>query len=128
LTRCGPSAIRIFYPDFKRSEMPSVPERAGSGFRPDILEEYMANHKSAVKRHRQSLVRAARNRAARTRVKSVVKEVRAGIRNGDRETALRLLSNAASVLDKSAGKGAIHRKKAARKISRMHRAVNAMTA
>ncbi|MDO4839845.1 MAG: 30S ribosomal protein S20, partial [Desulfovibrionaceae bacterium] len=26
----------------------------------------MANHKSALKRHRQSLVRAGRNRAART--------------------------------------------------------------
>jgi small subunit ribosomal protein S20 len=88
----------------------------------------MANHKSAVKRHKQSLARAARNRAARTRVKSVVKEVRSGIQSGDKEAGLRLLGKAASVLDKSAGKGAIHRKKAARKISRLHRAVNAMTA
>ena len=30
----------------------------------------MANHKSAIKRHKQSLKHAARNRAARTRVKT----------------------------------------------------------
>ena len=34
----------------------------------------MANHKSAIKRHKQSLNRAARNRAARTRVKSAIKD------------------------------------------------------
>ena len=62
----------------------------------------MANHKSAIKRHKQSLNRAARNRAA--------------------------LTLATSVLAKAAGKGALHWKKAARKISRLARAVNGIEA
>ena len=41
----------------------------------------MANHKSAIKRHKQSLKHAARNRAARTRVKNAVKAVRAAIKD-----------------------------------------------
>ena len=78
----------------------------------------MANHKSAIKRHKQSLKRAARNRAARTRVKNAIKK----------EQANAALSVAASVLAKAAGKGALHWKKAARKVSRLSRAVNGIEA
>ena len=83
----------------------------------------MANHKSAIKRHKQSLKQAARNRAARTRVKNVIKDVRSA-----KEEAAKALSVATSVLDKAAGKGAIHWKKAARKISRLSRTINAIEA
>ncbi len=82
----------------------------------------MANHKSAIKRHKQSLNRAARNRAARTRVKNV----RAAIQNKDKGLANTSLTVATSVLAKAAGKGALHWKKAARKISRLARAVNSI--
>ncbi len=88
----------------------------------------MANHKSAIKRHKQSLVRAERNRAARTRVKNVVKKVRAAITANDKEAANQALVAANSMLDKAATKGALHWKKAARKISRLARAVNGMEA
>ncbi len=88
----------------------------------------MANHKSAVKRHKQSLKRATRNRSARTRVKNVVKAVRTALLEKDMEKASAALSAATSVLDKSATKGAIHWKNAARKISRLSRAVNAAKA
>jgi small subunit ribosomal protein S20 len=88
----------------------------------------VANHKSAVKRHRQSLERAARNRAARSRVKNAVKEVRAAIQRKDGEKAADALSAAASVLGKAARKGALHRRKAARKMSRLARAVNGVKA
>jgi small subunit ribosomal protein S20 len=88
----------------------------------------VANHKSAVKRHKQSLVRNERNRANRTRVKNAVKAVQEQVVAQDKEQALQQLRLASSVLDKSAGKGAIHWKKAARKISRMQRAVNAISA
>ena len=47
----------------------------------------MANHTSAIKRHKQSIKRNARNRAARTRVKNVVKEVRAAIQAQNKEDA-----------------------------------------
>lgn len=86
----------------------------------------MANHKSAIKRHKQSLKRAARNRAARTRVKNVVKTVRAAVLEKDTEKADAALVKATSVLDKSASKGAIHWRKAARKISRLAKAVQSI--
>ena len=88
----------------------------------------MANHKSAVKRHKQSLAQASRNRAARTRVKNVIKEVRAAIQASDKAAAAQALVTATSVLDKASTKGAVHWKKAARKISRLSRAVNAVSA
>lgn len=86
----------------------------------------MANHKSAIKRHKQSLKRAVRNRAARTRVKNAVKDVRAAIQGNDKAEAQTALVAASSVLARAAGKGALHWKKAARKISRLARAVNAI--
>ncbi|MDR1856473.1 MAG: 30S ribosomal protein S20 [Desulfovibrio sp.] len=88
----------------------------------------MANHKSAIKRHRQSLERAARNRSARTRVKHAVKDVQAAIKSKDKTAADDSLRVAASILAKAAGKGAIHKRKASRKMSRMARSVNAMAA
>ena len=93
-----------------------------------VLEEIVANHKSAVKRHKQSVQRAARTRTGKTRIKNVVKSVRAAIKSDDRENAAQLLSTATSVLDKAASKGVIHWKKAARKISRLSKALNAAQA
>ena len=83
----------------------------------------MANHKSAIKRHKQSLKKAARNRAARTRVKNVVKAVRVAVMEKDADKAASAFAAATSVLDKTASKGAIHWKNAARKISRLAKAV-----
>ncbi len=84
----------------------------------------MANHKSAIKRHKQSIKRNARNRSVRTHIKNVVKEVRTGVQNADKQAAQESLVHAMSELDKSASKGVIHWKKAARKISRLTKAVN----
>ncbi len=86
----------------------------------------MANHKSAIKRHKQSLKRNVRNRSVRTRVKNVVKEVRTSVHAADKSAAQETLVLAMSELDKSASKGVIHWKKAARKISRLAKAVNKM--
>lgn len=88
----------------------------------------MANHKSALKRHKQSEVRAARNRAAKTRIRNVVKDVRAAIKANDQDKAQQLLSVAASTLGKAASKGVLHKKNAARKISRLAKAINAAKA
>lgn len=86
----------------------------------------MANHKSAIKRHKQSIKRALRNRSQRTRVKNVIKDVRAVINGEEKPLAEKALSSAASVMSKAANKGAIHWKTAARKVSRLAKAVNAM--
>lgn len=90
------------------------------------MEDFVANHKSAIKRHRQSIKRNARNRAARTRMKNLVKEVRTAISAGDKAAAENALKGATVALDKSASKGVIHWKKAARKVSRLAKAVNAI--
>ena len=88
----------------------------------------MANHASAIKRHKQSVKRNARNRAARTRIKNVVKAVRAAIANNDKAAAEAALVTATSTVTKIAGKGVIHWKNAARKVSRLAKAVNAIEA
>ncbi|WP_027722670.1 30S ribosomal protein S20 [Maridesulfovibrio zosterae] len=86
----------------------------------------MANHKSALKRHRQSLARNERNNMVRTRIKNVVKEVRSAVEANDTELASSALRKATAVLDKAATKKVIHARTAARRISRLHAAVNKM--
>lgn len=83
----------------------------------------MANHKSALKRHKQSLIRNARNRAMKTRVKNAVKAVRDAIELGDKEKAQAALTAATSVMDKAAGKKILHWRTAGRKVSRLSVAV-----
>lgn len=84
----------------------------------------MANHKSALKRHRQSLKRNARNKAAKTRIKNAVKAVRQALAEKNTEKANAALTVASSVLDRAAGKKVIHWKKAGRAISRLQAAIN----
>lgn len=84
----------------------------------------MANHKSALKRHRQSLLARARNRAVKTRVRNVIKTVRAALAGGDTAAAETALLSATKVLDKAATKKIIHWKTAARNISRLSAAIS----
>ena len=84
----------------------------------------MANHKSALKRHRQSLVARARNRAVKTRVRNVIKAVRAALVGGDTAAAEAALLTATKTLDRAASKKIIHWKTAARNISRLSTAIN----
>ena len=88
----------------------------------------VANHKSALKRHKQDLKHNARNRAVKTRIRSVVKAVRAAVKAGDQEKAAQLLTVATSTIGKASSKGVLHWKNAARKVSRLAKAVNAAKA
>jgi len=88
----------------------------------------LATHKSAIKRARQNLVRNLRNKSSRTRVKNVIKDVRAAIGEKSPEKATAALVTAIPAIDKAAKQGAIHRRNASRKISRLTRQVNAITA
>jgi len=87
----------------------------------------LAKLQSAVKRHKQSLKRRARNRHVRSTVKSAVKEVHAGIAETG-EKAVELLRNATSVIARAGSKGVLHRKTASRKIARLAKAVRKATA
>lgn len=84
----------------------------------------MANHASAIKRHRQSLKAQARNKATKTRIKNALKAVRQAVEQNDPEQAQARLVLAMAVLDKAAGKKVIHWGCAARKVSRLTMAVN----
>jgi small subunit ribosomal protein S20 len=88
----------------------------------------VANHKSALKRARQNVVRRARNKAVKTRVKNVVKEVRQAAAENAGDATQEKLKEAASIIDKAATKGVIHKRTAARKISRLSRMANASAA
>ena len=88
----------------------------------------MANHESALKRARQSEIRRVRNLGYKTRVKHAVKEVRTAIANNSNDQAKQNLVRAVSIIQKTSSKGIIHRKKASRKISRLARQVNRLSA
>ena len=85
----------------------------------------MANHKSALKRNRQSIIRRDRNRTNRSKVKTVVKKIDAAIEvENSVEKAQEALKTAVPINDRAAGKGAFHKKTASRKISRITKKVN----
>ena len=88
----------------------------------------MANHKSALKRNRQSLVRRERNRMNRSKVKTAVKKVDTAIEvEGSVEKAREALDAAVPIIERAAVKGAFHKKTASRKVSRLSRKVNNFT-
>ncbi len=87
----------------------------------------MANHKSAIKRARQNEIRRQRNRAVKTRVKGIIKDVHAAAHGEDQDAAAKL-QTAQSLIDKAAKKGVLHRKTAARKISRLTKTVRQVPA
>ena len=76
----------------------------------------MPNVKSAEKRMRTNELRAARNRAFRSKLRSALKRVRTAGNQGEASTALR---DATSLLDRAARKRIIHPNKAARAKSRL---------
>ena len=88
----------------------------------------MANIKSAKKRILVAQRNAERNKAIRTRVKTYEKKVDAAIAAGDPEAAKAELLAAATIIDKAASKGAFHKNTSSRKVSRLTKAVNKMTA
>ena len=88
----------------------------------------MANHKSALKRDRQSKVRRLRNRINKTKMKSSVEQLEAAVEAGSEDQAVKALQAAASVIQKTASKGTIHKKTASRKVSRLAKRVNRMQA
>lgn len=79
----------------------------------------MPNIKSAKKRVLVASLRNERNKAAKTELKTVLKKARA------EDATAEAVKAAAIKLDKSAGKGLIHKNKAARLKSRLAKKANA---
>ena len=84
----------------------------------------MANHKSAVKRHVQSLRRHRRNQSVESSVKTLIKKVRAAIESQDPDAIAQKIKEVNGSLDKAVVKGVIKRNTASRKLSRLARAAH----
>ncbi len=86
----------------------------------------MANIKSQIKRNRQNEKRRLRNRTFRGAARAAVREARATLATGtpDKATVIAAISR----LDKAAEKGVIHKNNAARRKSRLMKALAAAEA
>ena len=83
----------------------------------------MPNIKSAKERVQVNAVRAARNKAANSNLKTILKKTNAAIENNeDKAEAVKV---AVKALDQACAKGLIHKNKAARKKSQIMRKANA---
>ena len=86
----------------------------------------MANIKSAKKRILVNRTKAERNKSIRSAVKTSIKKVEAAVAAKDKEAAAAALKVAISTIDKAATKGVYHKNNAARKVSRLTKAVNTL--
>jgi small subunit ribosomal protein S20 len=86
----------------------------------------MPNHKSAIKRMRQSEKRRVYNRTYRNRARTFVKQARAALKAGDAKAAEAEVREAIRDLDKAASRGVIHKSNAARRKSRLMKQLAAL--
>jgi small subunit ribosomal protein S20 len=75
------------------------------------------------KRDKQSVKRGAQNKGARTRLRTLSRDFYRAIEAGDEERARELRDESQREYDKAATKGTIHPNRAARKVSRLDKAL-----
>lgn len=86
----------------------------------------MANSAQARKRARQAETHRERNAGYRSMFRTFVKKVLNAVKAGDKAAAEAAYKEVVSVIDKTAGKGLIHKNKAARHKSRLNARVRAL--
>ena len=79
----------------------------------------MANTSSAKKAARRNERRTETNKARRSRMRTIVRNVEEAIASGDKTAALAALTAAEPVVMRSAQKGIVHKNTASRKVSRL---------
>ena len=84
----------------------------------------MANIKSAKKRVIVNRTKAERNKAIRSEVKTSIKKVEAAVAAKDLAAAQAALKVATATIESACYKGVYHKNHAARKVSRVSKAVN----
>ncbi len=87
----------------------------------------MANIKSAKKRILVTNIKTARNKAIKSKVKTYVKKVEQAVALNDKAAANEALLKATSEISKAASKGVYHKNTASRKVSRLAKAVAALS-
>ena len=86
----------------------------------------MANIKSAKKRVLVNRKKAERKKTIKSADKTSIKKVEAAVAAKDKEAAVAALTNAISTIGKAATIGVYHKNNAARKVSRLSKAVNSL--
>ncbi|MBM4331461.1 MAG: 30S ribosomal protein S20 [Deltaproteobacteria bacterium] len=86
----------------------------------------MATHASAQKRARQSKKRQLRNTVVKSVVKTYSKKLLKAVEEKNLEEAQKALTRAIPLIQKASSKKVLHKKTAARKISRLTKKVNAL--
>jgi small subunit ribosomal protein S20 len=86
----------------------------------------LANIKSQIKRNKQNEKQRLRNRNFRGSARTAVNKARIAIASGEVETSKEAVLMAISRLDKAAEKGVIHKNNAARRKSRLMKALAAL--
>lgn len=86
----------------------------------------MANIKSAKKRIKVIAKKTLRNKMVKSGVKTAIKKVTTAIQNNNKEEATVALRAAGKAIDMACTKGIYHKNNAARKKSRLQKAVNKM--
>ncbi len=84
----------------------------------------MANHKSSLKRIRQTRTRRLNNRYYAKTTRNAIRDLRA---TTDKAQAVEMLPKVTSMLDRLAKKGIIHKNKAANLKSGLAKLVNALS-
>jgi len=79
----------------------------------------MANIKSQIKRNRQNEARRARNKGARSRLKTLTKRFVTDVESGDQSAAQESYRAAIKAYDQAAAHGVIHKNKASNAKSRL---------
>jgi len=86
----------------------------------------MANTAQAKKRARTAEKSRVRNAGQRSNLRTFVKKVIAAVNSGDKEKAQSAFNTAVPVIDAAVNKGLIHKNKASRSKSRLHKKVKAL--
>ena len=86
----------------------------------------MANIKSAKKRIKVIATKTERNKAIKSEVKTYIKKVEAAVAAKDAAAAKEAFVIASKKIDMAASKGIYHKNNAARKVSRLAKAVNSI--
>jgi len=87
----------------------------------------MANHKSALKRIRQTEKRTERNRFYRTRLKNITREVLEAVDASNKDNAQGAMKVANKEIHAMVSKGFLKKTTAARKVGRLQLKVNALS-
>ena len=86
----------------------------------------MANIKSSAKRVLVSREQAARNKAEKSALKTMIKKFNAATADGNKENAEAAYKAAVKSVDRAVSKGLIHKNNAARKKSKMAAKINSL--